>query len=96
MGEARVDLDGHPAIDAVGGVVDRPEHVAGAAYIGYGEQPQHLSGGGSSPAEFSDLIGVVGAAADSVREDRRIGRDPDDVAVFDQPVQRASGEQLPA
>ena len=81
MGEARVDLDGHPAVDAIRGVVDRPEHVAGSAYIGHGEQPQHFSGGGSSLAEFSDLVGVVGAAADSVRKDRRIGRDPDDMAL---------------
>jgi hypothetical protein len=74
------------------GVVDRPEHVAGSADIGHGEQPQYFSGGGSSLAEFSDLVGVVGAAAESVREDRRVGCDPDDVAVFDQSVQRAGGE----
>jgi hypothetical protein len=96
MGEARVDLNGHPAVDAVRGVVDRPEHVAGATHIGHSEQPQHFSGADSTLSEFSDLIGVVVAAADGVREDRRIGRDPDDVAVVNKPVQRAGGEQLPA
>ena len=95
MGEARVDLDRHPAVDAARGIVDRPEHIAGPADIGHGEQPQYLSGGGSSLA--SSRVGrCSGRAADGVRKDRRVGGDPDDVAVFDQPVQRAGGEQLPA
>jgi hypothetical protein len=38
------------------------------------------------------LVGVVVTAADSVREDRRVGRDPDDVAIFDQSTQRAGGK----
>jgi hypothetical protein len=47
-------------------------------------------------AKFSDLVGVIGAAADSVRKDRGVGCDPDDVAVFNQPVQRAGCEQSAA
>ena len=43
VGEPGVDLDRHPAVDAVGGLVDRPRARRRPAHVGGGEHPQRLA-----------------------------------------------------
>ena len=55
VGEAGGDLDRDPAVDAVGGVVDRPQHVAGVADVVGGDHPRPPGRVGAVGGELADL-----------------------------------------
>ena len=57
--QARVDLDGHPAVDAVGRFVLLGEHVAGVADVVGGDGADGGVDVGAAGGEFVDLL-VVG------------------------------------
>ena len=90
--EAGVDLDGHPAVDAVGGVVGRAQHVAGPAHVEGGDHAEGFLDPDATHGEVMDLPVVVVAPDDRLLEDRRIRRHAHDVTVPDQPGQAALGE----
>ena len=58
---------------------DRPKYVARAAGVGHGHNPQDVRGWHVLSAKLLDLFAVLGAAANGIREDRRIGCDSDDM-----------------
>ena len=78
------DLDGDAPVDAVGGVVDRLEDVAGVAYVGGGEREDRLVDVGALGGELAHLLVVPLALGQRGGEDRRVGGDPDDVVLVDE------------
>jgi hypothetical protein len=96
VGEPGIDLDRHPAVDAAGGVVDRPQHVAGPAHVECGHRAQRLPGDGTARGHVTYLLRVGVAAGDGLGEDRRIGGHADHVVVGDQLGQAARGQPRPA
>ena len=78
VGQQRRHLERHPAVDAVGAVVDRPEQVRRARQV-LDRQVEEQILGRSRLAKPGADRGVVGAAlADGVVEDRRIRGEPGD------------------
>ena len=94
MREVGGDLDRDPAVDAVGGVEDRLEHVAGVADVGGGEREDGLVDVGARGGELTDLAVVALAVGEGGGEDRRVGGDPDDVVVLDEVGEVAALEAL--
>ena len=92
--QARVDLDGDPAVHPVGGVVDRPQDVAGVADVLGGELEDGLVHVGPGPHQLGDLVGVGLAVGQGVGEDRRVGGDTDHVAGVDQLLQLTAADHL--
>ncbi len=83
-GEVGGDLDGDPAVDPVGGVVDRLEDVAGVAYVGGGQREHRLVDVGALGGELAHLVVVPLALGERGGEDRRVGGDAHDVVVPDE------------
>ena len=94
--EAGIDLDGHPAVDAVAGLVNRREHVAGPPHVGGGQHPQCLAGPDAPASEVVQLLVVAVAVGDRLGEDRRVRGDPGHVPVPDEVAQRARRQPQPA
>ncbi len=97
VGQPRVDLDGHPAVPAAGGVVHPAQHVGGGADVGGGHHADRLVGGDAPGGEVGELLLVLSATSVRARaggtpcrraygglEDRRVGGDADDVLRPDQ------------
>ena len=94
--EPRVDLERDPPVDAVGGVVDRPEHVGRPADVVGGDHPRRLFDRDLAHREVLDLRFVGVALGQRVGEDRRVRRHPADLEVLDQLGQVAGLEPVPA
>ena len=62
VGQARVDLDGDPAVLAAGGVVDRAQDVGGVADVRGGDHPHGLLDGHLAGGEVVQLLVVAVAA----------------------------------
>jgi hypothetical protein len=92
VGQPRIDLDRYPAVHAAGGVVDRPQHVAGRAHVAGGHRAQRLPDEGAAGPQVTDLVCVGIAAGDRLGEDRRVGGHPDHVVTGDQVGQAAGGQ----
>ena len=93
--EPRVDLDRHPPVEAVGGVVGAAEHVGRPADVVGGDHPGRLADLDPAHREVLDLRLVVVALGQRVGEDRRVRRHPADLEVLDQAGQVAGGEPVP-
>src|SRR5690606_8512928 len=93
-GQAGVDLDRHAPVDAAGGLVDVAEQVRGVAHVGRGQLPHGGVDVGAAGGQLADLLVVGLAVGECVGEDRRVGRDADDVLVADQLGQVAGVEPL--
>ena len=78
LGDAWIDLDGHPAIPPARAGRGGMQHVAGGADIPGGEQPHGLADRGAPQRQVVHLLLVAGARADRLGKDRRVGGDPDD------------------
>src|SRR5688572_7053665 len=78
MSQAWVDLDGDPAVDAAGTLVDLGEDVAGVADVVGGDGPDGGVHVGAALGQFSDLRVVRVARGQRRLEDRRVGGDTDD------------------
>ena len=66
VGQPRVDLDGHAAVDVAGGLVDAGEQVAGVAHVVGGGLADGVVDGGAAGGQFVELLlvgGAVGRAA---------------------------------
>ena len=75
VGEPGIDLDRHPAIDALGRLVLRGEHVTGVAHVVRGDRADGGIHIGAAGGQLVDLI-VVGVALGQCRlENRRVGGD---------------------
>ena len=98
--DPRVDLDGDPAVLAVGGVVGRAQHVAGPADVEGGEQPDRLLQRHAANGQVMDLLGVgrvaLGRAFQGLLEDRRVAGHADHMLVVDQLLQVAGDQAVPA
>ena len=75
VGEVGRDLDRDAAVDAVGGVEDRLEHVAGVAYVGRGQREDRLVDVGALGGELAHLVVVPLTVGERRGEDRRVGGD---------------------
>jgi hypothetical protein len=71
-GQARRHLDRHITVEAVAGVVDRPEHSKGRLDVGGDELPVDVGGRCTGGDEVVELVVVGVAAADGLLEDRRV------------------------
>jgi len=84
VGEARVDLDGHPPVDAVARLELRGEDVARGAHVVRG----HRADGGldvsTALGELPDLCVVGVPFAKGGLEDRRVCGDTDDALARDE------------
>ena len=96
-GQLRGDLDGHVAVDAVAGVVDRAEEREGAldvvdheVPVGVGDRRRRR------PTSVAELLVVVGARADRLLEDRRVRGEAADAAVDPALASSPLGEPAPA
>ena len=94
VGQPRVDLDGHPAVDAVGRLVLLGQHVAGVADVVGGDGADGGVDVGAALGEFLDLLVVGGALGQRGLEDRRVGGDADDALGVDQLLQVAGLQPL--
>jgi hypothetical protein len=96
VGVPRVHLDRHPPVQAIGGVVHRPQHVTGPAHVVGGHRAHGLVDAGSARPQVIQLSRVLfRAGRDRLGEDRRVGGHPDHVIAGDQ-VRQAAGGQPPA
>jgi len=84
VGQPRVDLDGDPAVDAVGRVVGRPHHVTCPAHVEGRDHPHGLLDLDPAAREVGELAVVDLAAAQGLLEDRGIGGRAADVLVAHQ------------
>ena len=95
MRQPGVHLDGDPAVDVIGPLVDVPEQVAAVADVGRG----HLADGrvhrGAPRGQLADLVVVGSPVRQRRREDGRVARHADDLLVPDQLGQVARVEPLP-
>ena len=94
VGEIGRDLDRDPAVDAVRGVVDRPEDIGGCAHVVGGDLEDRLVGGCAALGEHVDLTLVRLALAEGAGEDGRVRRDAADVARDDQVGEVARDDAL--
>ena len=81
VGEAGFDLDAHEAVDAVGRVVHRVEHVAGSVDVLDDEGPVVVLDRTARVDEFAELVVVVARSLDRLLEDGRVRGEPADAAV---------------
>ena len=88
--QLRGDLDGDPAVEAVGAVVDGLEEVRGVSHVGGGGELDRLV----DARQAAQLLGVGVAVAERGGEDRGVGGDADDRLGLDQLGQVAGGEAL--
>ncbi len=91
-----IDLDRHPAVHALRGVVDGPEHVACPSDVVRRQGPRCLLNADPPYRQVAKLLVVGAAMLHGVREDRRVRRDTPDMEVPDQHRQVPRGEPLPA
>ena len=96
MREPRVDLDRHPAIHAVGRVVDRPQDVTGPAHVEGGQRPQRLPGIDAAGGQVPQLRVIGVAAGDRLGEDAGIGRHPHHMITGGKIGQAAGHQPFPA
>jgi hypothetical protein len=94
VGQAGGDLDRHAAVDAVGGVEDRSHDPAGLAHVVGGDDERGAVDVGAGGRELTDLGVVALAVGQRGLEDRRVGRDADDVAVLHEVGEVAGLEAL--
>jgi len=88
-GEARVNFDGHAAVNTVGGCCHRCEEVAGVGHVGGGDFEDGLLDAGAGCCLRRDDGVVVRAGRDGGVEDGRVGGHTNNVLLFDQLLQRA-------
>ena len=94
VGQQRRHLQRHPAVHAVGAVVDRAEQIGGPREILERQLEEQRLAGLALVQLFADR-GVVGAAVlDRVVEDRRIRGEPGDRKLVDVALERAAVEQV--
>jgi hypothetical protein len=93
--EPGIDLDGHPAVHAVGRLVHRAQHVAGPPHVVRRDVARRPVHGDAAQRQVVHLRVVQLALGDRLLEDRRIGRDADDEQVADQGRQAVAGQSLP-
>jgi hypothetical protein len=84
LGEPGIDLDGHPAVHAVGGIVGVGEDVAGVPHVVDGHGEDRVGDVGAGVLQLGDLVVVGGALRHRGGEDRRVGGDADDAGAGDQ------------
>ena len=94
--EPRVDLERDPPVDAVGGVVDGPQHVGRPADVIGGDHPRRLFDRDLADRQVLDLRLVGVALGEGVGEDRRVRRHAANLEVLDQAGQVAGVEPVPA
>ena len=70
--------------------------LACGADVPRSQKPQSFADGRAAQREFPKLVLIAGSTPDRLREDRRIGRDPDDLAVVDQLGEAACFDQRAA
>ena len=77
------DLEGDPAVQLVGLLVDRPEHLGRAGDVGQGQLEEDVLRPRPLLAQLGDLLVVGVAGADRLVEDRGVGGLTGDVEVVD-------------
>ncbi len=87
--QPRIDLDRHPAVDAVGQLVLLGQHIARIADVVGGDGADRGVHIGAAIGELFDLLVVGGALRQRRLEDRRVGGDTDDTHGVDQLLQVA-------
>ncbi len=95
VGQARIDLDRHPPVDAVGLLVHRREDVAGVAYVVGGDRADGAVDIGTACGQFGDLCVVGGALRQCGLEDRRVGGHADHRLRGDQFGEITGADQVP-
>ena len=75
VGQPRIDLDGDPTVDPVGGPVLRPQHIAGLPHVIGGRGSDGGVDIGTAGSQFADLSGVCGARGQRSLENRGVGGD---------------------
>ena len=93
-GGARIDLDGHASVLAVGGVVHAAQDVAGALHVGGGELEDGVVDARARLLELGDLIGVLLTVGQGAGEDRGVRGDADDPGRLDQLGQSTGDDAL--
>ena len=94
MGQPGLDLDRDLAVDVAGGLPGRPEDVAGLPDVLGGDLEDGPVDVDALRRQLAHLSVVRRAVGQRSREDRRVGRDADDVLVVDQALQAAAGDPL--
>jgi hypothetical protein len=85
--EARFDLDRHATVDAAGAGVDRREDLGRGGDVIRGDLEDRIGDRGAGLRQRGDLLVVGVALGERAREDRRVGRDADDVAFGDESLE---------
>jgi hypothetical protein len=80
VGQPRVDLDRHPAVETVGRLVDGGHDVTGVAHVVGGHRENGVIDVRARGGELVQLVVVGGPLRHRQLEDRRVRRDADDVA----------------
>jgi hypothetical protein len=93
-GQARLDLQRDPPVDAAAGLPGAAEHVAGLLDVGHGDLADGVVDRGAAGGELADLLVVGGPVRERRGEDGRVGGDPDDVLLADQLLQVAAAQPL--
>ncbi len=92
VGERRVDLERHPAVDAVRSLPGRAHQVAGGADVVHREREEHLDR--VVARDRAQLRVVPVALRQRLLEDGRVGGDSDDGVLLHQPGELAGLEHL--
>jgi hypothetical protein len=95
VGERRVDLQGHEAVDAVGALVDGLHQVASLLDVLDRQREEELLAVVRLLRGLGELLVVPVALGHRLLEDRRVGRDADDGVLVHEPLQLAGLEHLP-
>ncbi len=92
--QARVDLDRDPAVEGVGAVVHRPQDIARPPDVVGREGAHRFADVDVAEGQVADLLVVRGSFRQGLLEDRRVGRDADDVPGLDELREVAGAEPL--
>lgn len=79
VGDPRVHLTRHPSIQAGGALVHWAQHVAAPPHVVRLQRPDRLTDCAAAQGQVPDLLVVGVAGRQRLPEDRRVGRDADDV-----------------
>jgi hypothetical protein len=95
VGQPRVDLDGHPAVDSVGGLPLRLQHVARGPHVVGSDSADGGVHVGTARGQLGDLSIVGIAVGERLLEDGRVGGHTDHALGVDQLLQVAGLQTVP-
>ena len=92
MGEARVNLEGDPAVDPAGLLVDASQNVAGILHVLDRHGKDRLVGVNAGGSKFAQLLVVSIPLGHGGREDGWVGRHSHDALGIDEGGEFTAGQ----